>query len=121
MVTYVSYDLEKATEMLLDKNNIFKWLTVITLMHVSMCINFAYSETSQNKRNEPVSTTQSIQFTPVWPHGEIREVFKDVFFVTGTNKTRHEGKEIQTSRNMVIVRSGNELTLISIQFMTPLT
>lgn len=82
-------------------------------MHASMHINLSYSETSQNKRNELVSTTQTIQFTPVWPHGKIREIFKDVFFVTGTNKTTHEGKEIQTSRNMVIVRSGNELTLIN--------
>lgn len=50
---------------------------------------------------------------PVWPHGEIREIFKDVFFVTGTNKIHHEGVEIQTSRNMVIIRSGSELTLIN--------
>lgn len=56
---------------------------------------------------------QSLQFTPVWPHGEIREIFKDVFFVTGTNKIHHEGVEIQTSRNMVIIRSGSELTLIN--------
>lgn len=56
---------------------------------------------------------QSLQFTPLWPHGEIREIFKDVFFVTGTNKVHHEGHEIQTSRNMVIIRSGSELTLIN--------
>jgi hypothetical protein len=60
-----------------------------------------------------MSSSQSLQFTPVWPHGEIREIFKDIFFVTGTNKIYHEGVEIQTSRNMVIIRSGSELTLIN--------
>ena len=60
-----------------------------------------------------MSPSQPLQFTPAWPHGEIREVFKDVFFVTGTNKIHHEGVEIQTSRNMVIIRSGSELTLIN--------
>ncbi len=47
------------------------------------------------------------------PHGDIRQIFKDVFFVTGTNKIHHEGIDIQTSRNMTIVRSGSELTLIN--------
>ena len=60
-----------------------------------------------------MSTSQPPQFTPVWPHGDIREIFKDVFFVTGTNKTHHAGDEIQTSRNMVIIRNGSELTLIN--------
>ncbi len=60
-----------------------------------------------------MSPSQPLQFTPAWPHGEIREIFKDVFFVTGTNKIHHEGSDIQTSRNMVIIRSGSELTLIN--------
>lgn len=60
-----------------------------------------------------MSNAQSLQFTPAWPHSEIREIFKDVFFVTGTNKVHHEGQDIQTSRNMVIVRHGSELTLIN--------
>jgi hypothetical protein len=55
----------------------------------------------------------SLQFTPAWPHGDIREIFKDVFFVTGTNKIHYEGDEIQTSRNMVIIRNGSQLTLIN--------
>jgi len=57
--------------------------------------------------------TQTDDFTPVWPHGKIREIFKNVFFVTGTNKTQHAGTHIQTSRNMVIIRHGSELTLIN--------
>lgn len=60
-----------------------------------------------------MSSSQSIQFPPAWPHGEIQEIFPDIFFVTGTNKVRHEGVDIQTSRNMVIVRNGSELTLIN--------
>ncbi|MBP6951756.1 MAG: hypothetical protein KBD36_02160 [Alphaproteobacteria bacterium] len=60
-----------------------------------------------------MSVTQSLQFTPAWPHGDIREILKDVFFVTGTNKIHHEGNEIQTSRNMVIIRNASQLTLIN--------
>ncbi len=53
------------------------------------------------------------EFTPVWPHGDIKEIFQDVFFVTGTNKIQHEGADIQTSRNMVIIRRDSELTLVN--------
>lgn len=60
-----------------------------------------------------MSSSHSLQFTPSWPHGEIREIFKNIFFVTGTNKIYHEGVDIQTSRNMVIIRNGSELTLIN--------
>jgi hypothetical protein len=60
-----------------------------------------------------VTLLQSLQFTPAWPHGNICQIFQDVFFVTGTNKIHHEGIDIQTSRNMTIVRSGSELTLIN--------
>ncbi|HBN21849.1 MAG TPA: hypothetical protein DD412_01250 [Holosporales bacterium] len=59
------------------------------------------------------SPLKQIQFTPAWPHGEIREIFKDIFFVTGTNKIHHEGANIQTSRNMIIVRNASDLTLIN--------
>lgn len=60
-----------------------------------------------------MSTSQPLQFTPVWPHGEIHEIFKDIFFVTGTNKIHHAGEDIQTSRNMVIIRNDSELTLVN--------
>lgn len=60
-----------------------------------------------------MASSQPIQFTPVWPHGDIQEILPDVFFVTGTNKIQHEGVNIQTSRNMTIVRNGSELTLIN--------
>ncbi len=60
-----------------------------------------------------MTQSQPMQFTPVWPHGDIREIFKDVFFLTGTNKIHHDGADIQTSRNMIIIRNGSELTLIN--------
>lgn len=60
-----------------------------------------------------MTDTQDLQFTPAWPHGDISEIFQDIFFVTGTNKIHYEGKDIQTSRNMVIIRHGSELTLIN--------
>jgi len=52
-------------------------------------------------------------FSPAWPHGNVRQIFPDIFFVTGTNKIHHEGADIQTSRNMTIVRNDSTLTLIN--------
>lgn len=75
-----------------------------------LAILFAVANTSQLGAN-PMTSSQSIQFTPAWPHGDIREIFPNIFFVTGTNKTHHEGVDIQTSRNMIIIRNGSELTL----------
>ena len=51
--------------------------------------------------------------TPAWPHGEIRQIFDDIFFVSGTNKTTHDGTELQHSRNMIIVREEDKLSLIN--------
>ena len=33
--------------------------------------------------------------TPAWPHGEIKQIFDDIFFVSGINKTVHDGVELQ--------------------------
>lgn len=51
--------------------------------------------------------------TPAWPHSEIKEIFHNIFFVTGTNKTHYKGVDLQHSRNMIIVRDGNKLSLIN--------
>jgi hypothetical protein len=49
---------------------------------------------------------------PARPHGQLREVFPDVFFVQGT--MRFPGPvPVHVSRNMVVVRQGSELTLIN--------
>ncbi len=52
-------------------------------------------------------------YSPAWEHGEIREIFPNIFFVMGTNKTTHEGVELQHSCNMVVVKNADELTLIN--------
>lgn len=52
-------------------------------------------------------------FAPAMPHGDIEEVFDDVFFVTGTMRMRMGDTPLQFGRNMTIVRDQGELTLIS--------
>jgi hypothetical protein len=47
------------------------------------------------------------------PHGQIDEIFPDVFFVTGAMKGEFFGAPWQFGRNMTIVREGGELTLIN--------
>ena len=51
------------------------------------------------------------EFPSAMPHGEIRELFPDLFFVTGTMKIA--GKPMSFSRNMTIVREDGSLTLIN--------
>lgn len=53
------------------------------------------------------------QYSPAWAHGELKEVFPNIYFVMGTNVTTHEGIALQHSCNMVIVKNGNELSLIN--------
>ena len=54
-----------------------------------------------------------IDYSPVWPHGELQLAFPEVFFVVGTNRTHHAGVDIQTSRTMTVVREGEALSLIN--------
>ncbi len=49
-------------------------------------------------------------YPSVTPHGEIQEIFKDVFIVQGSVFMM---PEFQISRNMIILREGESLTLIS--------
>jgi hypothetical protein len=51
-------------------------------------------------------------FPPVLPHGEIEEVFPNVFFVTGTIGMPGS-MPVRFSRNMTIVRQGERLVLIN--------
>jgi hypothetical protein len=57
-------------------------------------------------------------FSPAWPHSKIQSIFNDVFFVTGSNITQHEGVELQHSRNMIIIRDGTQLSLINTMRLT---
>jgi hypothetical protein len=52
-------------------------------------------------------------YSPAWPHGDLEEVFPDIFFVTGTNRTHHAGVDLQTSRGMVAIRAHDGLTLVN--------
>ncbi|MEG3641599.1 hypothetical protein [Magnetococcus sp. PR-3] len=52
-------------------------------------------------------------FLEAMPHGPIDTVFEDLFFVTGTMKNEFFGSMWQFSRNMTIVREGDELTIIN--------
>jgi hypothetical protein len=53
------------------------------------------------------------QYSPAWPHSNIQQVFPDIFFVIGTNITEHEGVTLQHSRNMIVVRNNDKLSLIN--------
>lgn len=53
------------------------------------------------------------QYSPAWPHSNIKQIFPDIFFVTGTNITEHDGVTLQHSRNMVIIRNQDKLSLIN--------
>lgn len=59
------------------------------------------------------SSSTYLTFSEAWPHGPINEIFDDVFMVTGTNIIEHEGLRLRSSRNMVVVREGQTLTLIN--------
>ena len=52
------------------------------------------------------------QFPTVFPHGDIDELFADIFFVTGS-VSMSVPLPLRFSRNMVIVRQGESLTLIN--------
>lgn len=50
---------------------------------------------------------------PALDHGEINEIFPNVFLVTGAMEADLEGSHWQFSRNMTIVREAGALTLIN--------
>lgn len=53
------------------------------------------------------------RFPSSLPHGPLREIFPDIFFVTGAMRGEFAGALWQFSRNMTIVRDGDRLTLIN--------
>src|SRR5262249_5343996 len=50
---------------------------------------------------------------PALPHGELREIFGGIFFVTGTSRATFMGLSWQFSRNMTVVREGKALTIVN--------
>ena len=53
------------------------------------------------------------RFPPPLAHGDLEEVYPDVFFVTGMSKPSFQGQNFQFSRNMTVVREGKSLTLVN--------
>lgn len=53
----------------------------------------------------------SFEFPAALPHGEIRELFPDIFFVTGSMNMSKP--PLSFSRNMTVVRENGSLTLIN--------
>ncbi|MES2217111.1 MAG: hypothetical protein V4501_01735 [Pseudomonadota bacterium] len=51
--------------------------------------------------------------SPAWPHSEITEIFPNIFMVMGTNITSCSNVELQHSRNMIMLRDGDQLSLIN--------
>jgi hypothetical protein len=52
-------------------------------------------------------------FPEAMPHGELKEVFPDVFFVAGTMRGEFFGSDWQFSRNMIVIREAGLLTIIN--------
>ena len=50
-------------------------------------------------------------------HSEIKLILENIYMVTGSNITTFEGVRLQHSRNMIILKSANELTLINTDSM----
>lgn len=56
--------------------------------------------------------TSNPKFPKAGPHGDIDELFADVFFVTGTVEMKGPAP-MRFSRNMTIIRQDDELTLVN--------
>ena len=54
-------------------------------------------------------------YPPVYPHGQIEKLYQGVFLLHGSIKM---GPAIEMNRNMVILQSGSDLTLINPVQMT---
>lgn len=53
------------------------------------------------------------QFPQALAHGDITEVFSDIFFVTGAMETVLQEMDWEFSRNMTVIRDGERLILIN--------
>lgn len=47
------------------------------------------------------------------PHGDIKEIVSDVFFVKGQSKFENQGNMVQFTRAMTVIRSGDSLALVN--------
>ena len=53
------------------------------------------------------------EFPEQLPHGEIVEIFPDIFFVKGQSKFPMRGVPVQITRAMTVIRQNNRLTLVN--------
>jgi hypothetical protein len=53
------------------------------------------------------------EYAKALPHGKIRQLFSNIFFVTGTNIINLDGKDLKHSRNMIIIKNNDKLSLIN--------
>ncbi|MET0090499.1 MAG: hypothetical protein ABW068_10865 [Candidatus Thiodiazotropha sp.] len=53
------------------------------------------------------------QFPPALSHGRLKEVFSDVFFISGAMETVLQEMDWKFSRNMTVVRDGDRLIIIN--------
>jgi hypothetical protein len=53
------------------------------------------------------------EFPPQLPHGELEEILPSIFFVAGQSRPDFGGKTFQFSRNMVVIKDGDALTLVN--------
>ncbi len=53
------------------------------------------------------------QFPPALQHGNIEEIFPDVFFVSGAMETVLQDMDWKFSRNMTVVRDGERLIIVN--------
>ena len=61
-------------------------------------------------KRAPGFDMKEASYPPAFPHDPLKEIFEGVYLAHGSIRI---GPAIRISRNMVIVRSGNELTLIN--------
>src|SRR5579863_2586240 len=49
------------------------------------------------------------QCSPAWPHSNIKQIFPDIFFVTGTNITEYDGVTLQHSRRIKTMQNNRSI------------
>ncbi len=52
-------------------------------------------------------------YTPAWPHGALTPFLDELWYVMGTNRVHHDGRDLQTSRTMLVARDGARLVLVN--------
>lgn len=58
-------------------------------------------------------TTDAPTTSPAWSHGALTPFMSELWYVMGTNRVHHAGVDLQTSRTMLVVREGEDLTLVN--------